>query len=68
MNEQACRMREDQARGQYDLEHAFDGVYAWVVEVVLMMKGLGEDYIIIIQSNLLTVPKITGTSVTVPVS
>jgi hypothetical protein len=45
MNEQAYRVKEDQARGQYDLQHAFDGVYWWAVEMVLMIKGLEDDYL-----------------------
>ena len=45
MNDRAYLRKEDQARGQGDLKHAYDGVQQWAVEVVLMRMGLPEEYV-----------------------
>jgi hypothetical protein len=44
MNDRAYLKKEDQARGQGDLKHAYDGVQQWAVEVVLMGMGVPEGY------------------------
>jgi hypothetical protein len=43
MNVRAYLRKEDQARGQGDLKHAYDGVQQWAVEVVLMRMGVPEE-------------------------
>ena len=45
MNDRAYLRKEDQARGQGDLKHAYDGVQQWAVEVVLMRMGVPEEYV-----------------------
>ena len=45
MNDRAYLNKEDQARGQGDLKHAYDGVQQWAVEVVLMRMGVPDDYV-----------------------
>ena len=45
MNDRAYLRKEDQARGQGDLKHAYDGVQQWAVEVVLMRMGVPEGYV-----------------------
>ena len=39
MNDRAYLRKEDQARGQGDLKHAYDGVQQWAVELVLLRMG-----------------------------
>ena len=41
----AYLIKEDQARGQGDLKHAYDGVQQWAVEVVLMRMGVPDEYV-----------------------
>ena len=43
MNGIAYSKKEDQARGQGDLTHAYDGVQQWAVDVVLMGVGMPEE-------------------------
>ena len=45
MNDRAYLRKEDQARGQGDLKHAYDGVQQWAVEVVLMRMGVPKEYV-----------------------
>jgi ribonuclease HI len=45
MNDRAYLNKEDQARGQGDLKHAYDGVQQWAVEVVLMRMGVPDDFV-----------------------
>ena len=45
MNGRAHLNKEDQARGQSDLKHAYDGVQKWAVEVVLMRMGVLDEYV-----------------------
>ena len=42
MNDRAYPKKEDQARGQRDLKHAYDGLQQWAVEVVLRSKEDGS--------------------------
>ena len=44
MNDRAYLNKEDQARGQGDLKHAYDGVQQWAVEVVLMRMVVPDEY------------------------
>jgi hypothetical protein len=44
VNDRAYLKKEDQARGQGDLKHAYDGVQQWAVEAVLRRMGLPEEY------------------------
>jgi hypothetical protein len=45
MGERAYQYKEDQARGQGDLEHAYDSVFQWAVELTMMRLGLSTDYV-----------------------
>jgi hypothetical protein len=45
MGERAYQAKEDQARGQGDLEHAYDSAFQWAVELTLMRLGVGEEYV-----------------------
>ena len=45
MNDRACLKKEDQARGQGDLKHAYDGVQQWAVEVLLLRMEVLEEYV-----------------------
>ena len=45
MNDRAYLNKEDQARGQGDLKHAYDGVQQRAVEVVPMRMGATEGYV-----------------------
>ena len=45
MRDIAYSNKEDQARGQGDLTHAYDGVQQWAVEVVLMRMGVPDEYV-----------------------
>ncbi len=45
MNERAYQNKEDQARGQGDLKHAYDGVFMWAVELFLGRAGLPRRYV-----------------------
>ena len=45
MNDRAYLSKEDQARGQGDLKHAYDGVQQWAVEVVLMRMGVPDNFV-----------------------
>ena len=44
-NDRAYLQKEDQARGQGDLKHAYDGVQQWAVEVVLRRMGVPEEHV-----------------------
>ena len=44
MNDRAYLKKDDQARGQGDLKHAYDGVQQWAVEVVLMTMVVRGEY------------------------
>ena len=43
MDDRAYLQKEDQARGQGDLTHAYDGVQQWAVEVILRRMGVPEE-------------------------
>ena len=45
MDDRAYLNKEDQARGQGDLKHAYDGVQQWAVEVVLMRMGVPDEFV-----------------------
>ena len=45
MGEKAYQYKEDQARGQGDLEHAYDSVFQWAVELTMLRMGLPADYV-----------------------
>ena len=45
MNDRAYLNKKDQARGQGDLKHAYDGVHQWTAEVVLMRMGVSDGYV-----------------------
>ena len=45
MNDRAYLNREDQARGQGDLKHSYDGVWQSAVKVVLMRMGVPDEYV-----------------------
>ena len=45
MNDSAYLQKEDQARGQGDLKHAYDGVQQWAVEGVLRRMGVSEEFV-----------------------
>lgn len=45
MNEHAYKYKIDQARGQGDLKRAFDGVFPWVVELILLRLGVSAEFV-----------------------
>ena len=45
MNDRAYLRKEDQARGQGDLKHAYDGVQPWAVELVLLRLGVPKEFV-----------------------
>ena len=45
MGERAYQAKEDQARGQGDLEHAYDSAFQWAVELALMRLGVSPEYV-----------------------
>ena len=45
MNDRAYLRKEDQARGQGDLKHAYDGVQPWAVELVLRRMGVPAEFV-----------------------
>ena len=45
MNDRAYGRKEDQARGQGDLKHAYDGVQPWAIELVLQRMGVPVEYV-----------------------